>query len=118
MPVTAPSGWTGASGTNPTDLVGVEVPEGVDGASLARKYRPRVSVSRAITWWPLAARAGRFKLVIDSPDDPPELYDLEADPWETPDVSGRHEEVTRALWAYLETTTTRLREEDPSFALF
>jgi hypothetical protein len=100
------------------DLTGLDIPEGIDGSSLAREYQPRVSVSRAITWWPLAGRAGHFKLVVDDPGDPPELYDLAKDPWETRDVSGRHEDVTRALWAHLEVTTARLRRDDPSFALF
>jgi len=100
------------------DLTGLAVPEGIDGSSLVQEYQPRVTVSRAITWWPLAARAGRFKLVVDDPGDPPELYDIVSDPWETRDISGRHEKVTRALWAHLEVTTARLRKEDPSFALF
>jgi arylsulfatase A-like enzyme len=100
------------------DLTGIAVPAGIDGSSLAREYQPRVTVSRAITWWPIAARAGRFKLVIDDPDDPPELYDVVSDPWETRDISGRNEKVTQALWAYLEVTTDRRRKEDPSFALF
>lgn len=100
------------------ELTGVAVPDGIDGSSLADDYQPRVTVSRAITWWPIAARAGRYKLVIDDPDDPPELYDVVSDPWETRDVSGRHEDVTRALWAHLESTTARLRTDDPSFALF
>jgi arylsulfatase A-like enzyme len=100
------------------ELTGVAVPDGIDGSSLAGDYQPRVTVSRAITWWPIAARAGRYKLVIDDPDDPPELYDVVSDPWETRDVSGRNEDVTRALWAHLESTTARLRTDDPSFALF
>jgi arylsulfatase A-like enzyme len=100
------------------DLTGLGVPEGIDGASLVQEYQPRVTVSRAITWWPLAARAGPFKLVLDYPDEPPELYEIASDPWETRDVSGRHEHVTRALWAYLEAETARRRRADPSFALF
>jgi arylsulfatase A-like enzyme len=100
------------------DLTGLPVPDGIDGTSLAREYQPRVVVSRAITWWPQAARAGPFKLVLDYPDEPPELYEVASDPWEARDVSGRHEDVTQALWAYLGAETARRRREDPSFALF
>lgn len=100
------------------DLVGVEVPGGIDGASMARAYRPRVLTHRTITWWPAAARAGRFKLVQDRRDDPPELYDTEADPWETRDVSMKHAAETEALWAYLRWTTETRTRDDPSFSLF
>jgi arylsulfatase A-like enzyme len=99
------------------DLVGLPVPEGSDGASLARPYQPRVMVSRAMTWWPLSARAGRFKLVVDYPGDPPELYDIPADPWEIADVSARHPDVTDALWTHLVVETARREREDRSFAL-
>jgi arylsulfatase A-like enzyme len=100
------------------DLLGLAVPEGIDGSSLARAYQPRVIVSRALTWWPLSARAGPLKLVVDYPDEPPELYDITSDPWESRDISGRHEDATRALSAYLEVETARRRREDASFALF
>jgi len=99
------------------DLSGLPVPEGGDGASLAREYQPRVMVSRAMTWWPLSARAGRFKVVVDYPGDPPELYDLASDPWEITDISARRPDVTEALWTYLGVHTLQRAREDRSFAL-
>ena len=99
------------------DLAGLPVPGGSDGASLARPYQPRVMVARAMTWWPLSARAGRFKLVVDYPGDPPELYDTAVDPWEIADVSARHPDVTDALWTHLEVETARRERQDRSFAL-
>ena len=100
------------------DLSGLAAPAAIDGRSMASDYQPRVLVHRTITWWPMAARAGRFKLVQDRRDDPPELYDVVADPWETTDVSSRHPAVTEALWAYLRRTTADRVAHDSSFALF
>jgi arylsulfatase A-like enzyme len=100
------------------DLVGIRVPTGIDGASMARGYKPRVITHRTITWWPIAARAGRFKLVQDRRDDAPELYDTAADPWETRDISMAHKAETEALWAWLRWTTAQRSREDSSFKLF
>jgi arylsulfatase A-like enzyme len=100
------------------DLLGMEVPAGLDGASLAREYQPRILISRAITWWPLAVRAGAFKLEQDFADEPPVLYDVSSDPWELRDVAGEHPDVTDALWAELARETARRQREDPSFSLF
>lgn len=100
------------------DLVGIPVPAGIDGASMASPYRPRVLTHRTITWWPMAARAGRYKLVQDRRDDPPELYDTATDPWEARDVSGKHSAETEALWAWIRATTEERRKEDSSFSLF
>ncbi len=99
------------------ELSGLPIPDGADGASLAQGYQPRVTVSRAMTWWPLSARAGRFKLVVDYPGDPPELYDIPADPWEIADISARRPDVTDALWTHLGVETARRSREDRSFEL-
>lgn len=100
------------------DLLGLPLPDDAEGQSLARPYTPGALLSRSITWWPLAARAGRYKLKQTRIDDPPELYDVVADPWETHDVSLRHPEITAALWAYLGSATAERRRADPSFQLF
>lgn len=99
------------------DIAGVAVPPDLDGASLARPYRPRVLVGRAITWWPLSARAGPYKLVQDRAQDPPELYDLRTDPWEATDVSFAHASVTDALLAHLRWEMATRQRDDPSMQL-
>jgi arylsulfatase A-like enzyme len=100
------------------DLVGLKAPPGLHGASLARPYQPRPILSRTVSWWPIAVRAGRFKLTQDRRDEAPELYDLSVDPWETNDVSALHRDVTDALWRTALATTAQRQRDDPSFQLF
>ena len=64
-----------------------------------------VCVARTVA----ALRRGRWKLVRGP--GAPELYDLEADPGETRDLSQEHPDRTRELLAALEGWTEEMREE-------
>ena len=95
------------------DLAGIPVPEGLEGASLARPFQPRVLVGRAITWWPVCVRAGRYKLVQDRPDVPPRLYDVVADTWEASDLASSQRTIADGLSAYLRWLVAERLSDDP-----
>jgi choline-sulfatase len=121
------------------DLVGLPVPEGLDGASLlpmlAHEAASATSlgstadadggealagpVAYAETYYPrfhyswselFAVQTGRFKYVR-APR--PELYDLRADPRELRDVSGEHPRIAATLAAYLEATNPPKKGDEP-----
>ena len=48
-----------------------------------------------------AVRRGRYKLLVDGPDDEPKLFDLAADVTESEDVRAAHPDVAAALAAEL-----------------
>lgn len=79
------------------DLLGLPAQPGLGGASLAREYQPRPLFLRSILWWPLAIRAGRYKLTLNSPSGRPTLHDLATDPTERDDLAGREPELGRRL---------------------
>jgi len=96
------------------DLLGLAVPAGLDGVSLARPVAPRLLVARAVTWWPLSIRAGRYKLIEAEPGAGGELYDWIADPTESDEASGSAPEVLAALRASLHELSARRRRSDPT----
>lgn len=86
------------------ELAGVERPGGLDGISFAPLLRgddqPGHDADSPLYWESFAgfrgqaARLGRWKLLrrrLETADDPVALHDLEADPGETEDLSGRPE---------------------------
>ena len=71
---------------------------------------------RSIIWWPMAVRAGHYKLMLTSPGATPQLFDLAADPTEAdprlgPGTGGWPVRCTPDLLAW---HTERFRS-DPSF---
>jgi arylsulfatase A-like enzyme len=65
-------------------------------------------------WQPVAARRGRWKLVLaNKPDAPPTLYDLDADRGETQDLAAQHPAVVAALRAGLDALAARLGRGAP-----
>ncbi|MFN9948973.1 MAG: sulfatase [Planctomycetota bacterium] len=65
-------------------------------------------------WQPVAARRGRWKLVLpNKPDAPPTLYDLDADRGETQDLAAQHPDVVAALRAGLDALAARLGRGTP-----
>lgn len=89
------------------DLLGLPIPEGLDGLSL---LKPEPAPNRTIYieslwcnamhhWAPLAGLRRRDLKYIYAPR--PELYDLEADPNETRNLYGERPEVARKLHASL-----------------
>lgn len=100
------------------DLVGLPPPPGLEGVSLAGPVPPRVLVSRSVQWWPVSARAGRFKLTVQAPAllegwERPALYDLADDPWEATDIAPRRPDVAQALHAYLNWSTAGRARFEP-----
>jgi len=102
---------------NPTllDLVSCNVPAGIEGRSLARPYESRPLFSRSITWWPLSVRAGRYKVILNSPEALPELYDIEADPTESEDIAGRQIDIANALTASMLRMSAERMKKDFTF---
>jgi arylsulfatase A-like enzyme len=96
------------------DLLGLAAPPGLDGHSLASPQRARPLLARSIQWWPVAVRAGRYKLVMRDPDDIEGLYDMERDTTESVDLSADHPDIVDALRAYILFETAQRRRFDPT----
>jgi arylsulfatase A-like enzyme len=96
------------------DLVGVAMPPGLKGVSLAGPVPPRSLMARGIQWWPVALRAGRYKLIQAGPDETEALYDLEADPTESNDLAEANPEIVAALRAHILYETAQRRRFDAS----
>ena len=97
------------------EIAGRPVPPGLDGRSLLRPLEAAPMRMRSIIWWPMAARAGRYKLLLTSPVASPQLFDLVDDPREATDLSKVEPGLTRALHADLLTWHTQRFRSDPSF---
>lgn len=91
------------------ELAGTEPPPGLDGTSVraALLGEPRPAEHPPLYWefhergFEQAARMGKWKGVRHGPDQPLELYDLEADLAETTDVSEALPDVVARLEEYL-----------------
>jgi arylsulfatase A-like enzyme len=98
-------------------LLGEPAPDGIDGVDLAPLWRDAGTDAERLRDRLLfgeadhnnespdatrAVRRGRFKLIADRPSGRAVLFDLEADPGETRDVSERHPEIAGALRTALE----------------
>jgi arylsulfatase A-like enzyme len=94
---------------------GLPPPAGVDGHSLAGIYPSQPLFARSIVWWPLAAIAGSFKLVLNEPGGTPELFNLAADPSETTDIAETDAETTTALMRALIRYSCDRFKNDASF---
>lgn len=101
------------------DVLGVPTPAGLDGVSLRPSWESGVTPLRALfieadmdppgptatTMVPgddLAARWGKFKLLLDPAHGVARLYDIENDPAEAHDVSSEYHELVADLRAELE----------------
>ena len=97
------------------DYLGVEAPDlELDGTSLRPVIERRLDDGEELhdtefAAWGVyrAAKAGRFKLIMDLQSGEVELYDLEADPGETEDLASERPEEVRRLQRAI---STRLRE--------
>jgi arylsulfatase A-like enzyme len=98
-----------------TDLLNLPTPEGLDGHSLARTYPARPLYLRTAQWWPLAIRAGSYKLSMTRPGGVIDLFDLQADPLESRDVKSTQPEITRLLSAALLSWTSMRFRQDGTF---
>jgi arylsulfatase A-like enzyme len=97
------------------DLLALPPLAGLDGRSLLRPVPARPLYLRSVVWWPLAIRAGRYKLLLPEAAGPPALYDLETDPIEAVDQGQAQPEVRRALAAELLRWHAERFRSDPSF---
>jgi arylsulfatase A-like enzyme len=101
------------------DLVGAPPPEGTDGISILPTLvgRSGQREHRSLYWEfhargaSQAVRMGRWKgirnAIVKRPDAPVELYDLDADPRETTDVSASNPGVVRQIEDLMRTSRTR-----------
>jgi arylsulfatase A len=96
------------------ELGGAEAPPVVDGVSVRSVLLGGTALAeRPPLYWEFhergfeqAVRKGKWKAVRHGPDQPLELYDLEADVSETTDVADRHPEVVAGIEEYLGTART------------
>ncbi len=101
------------------DIVGFDVPEGVDGTSiLPALLETGMSAEDRFLYWggtpgrAEAVRWGRWKAVREGPDRPLELFDLSSDIGEERDVSAEHEGIVGEILAYLASAVTELPASD------
>ncbi len=97
------------------DVLGLPVPENLDGRSLARPYPGKPVFMRGSLWWPIALRAGRYKLILNAPGAAPSLFDLVADPGESHDVLAAEPEIARLLTSALYRWHSERFRSDPTF---
>jgi len=89
------------------------MPSGLDGISFAPTLRgqPASQPTHEYLYWEYArkrqaVRMGRWKAYRPHPSKPIQLYDLEADPAESTDVSAEHPEVLLQIETLLRTART------------
>jgi arylsulfatase A-like enzyme len=96
------------------DLAGGTPPQGIDGISMRSVLEGQAPAGEhpPLYWefhergFEQAARMGKWKAVRHGPDQPLELYDLEADLSETTDVAAQHPDVVERFETYLESART------------
>lgn len=97
------------------DLAGVPVPGELDGISLARPAAPRLVYSRSILWFPIAVRAGPYKLILSRAGAQPELYRPAEDPREERDLAAAEPQVAHVMLAAAIRYSAARYRMDPSF---
>lgn len=97
------------------EMVGVEPPDGIDGASiLPALLGGDPGIGERFLYWggtpgnAEAVRWGRWKAVRESPGDPLELFDLSVDAGEKTDVAADNPEIVTAILGYIDSTVTEL----------
>ena len=101
------------------ELVGVEVPDGIDGISMvpALFAQSRRQKKHEVLYWEFheqgkkqAVRMGNWKgirlNVAKKPDGPIELYNLKDDIGEKNNVAGQHPEIAAKITGYMKTSRT------------
>lgn len=90
------------------DIAGLKVPDNTDGLSILPEMTGKKQTPHGYLYWEFnerggdqALRKGHHKAVRTglrhNADAPIQLYDLQADPGESEDISGQHPEVVRVL---------------------
>jgi len=97
------------------DLTGARVPSGLDGISMRDTLLAAKSTAtpdRTLYWefhergYQRAARRGKWKAVWLAPDQPIELYDLDADAGEARNIARAHADVVKQFEAFFATART------------
>jgi arylsulfatase A-like enzyme len=97
------------------ELLGLPPPAGLDGRSLLRPYPTRPFFARSLVWWPLAIRAGRYKLILPEAGGTAALYDIETDALEEHDLMRTRPEVGQLLLSELYRWHAERFQSDPTF---
>jgi len=93
------------------DIVGVNIPENLDGVSfkellLDGKQLPIQKLRRFCRLdndrWREAIRLGEFKLVLDNSLNPPELYNTHSDPSESTNLANEEKDIFNNMSLYLQ----------------
>lgn len=94
-------------------VAGATSPAGVDGLSMRDALVGKAPGAERTLYWEFheggykrAARRGRWKAVWNSPDQPIELYDLQADIGESRDVAAAHRETVEQFRTYFASART------------
>lgn len=104
------------------DLAGARLPTemGIDGVSIAPLLRGGNAPPRELFYWELhekaskqAVRFGDWKAVRDPFNEPIQLFDLKADPYETKDLASEKPDIVKMAEALL----AKARTDSPQFPL-
>jgi arylsulfatase A-like enzyme len=94
---------------------GLKQPPALDGCSLTENNGAHPLFARSIVWWPLAVRAGPFKLILGEPGGTPELFNLASDPAEAVDISEQNVDTSMIMMRTLIRYSCEQFKNDPSF---
>jgi arylsulfatase A-like enzyme len=109
-----------------SELTGAPLRKDTDGISLLPVLLGAKATQHEFLYWEFhsqgsaqAVRMGRWKGIRNkawgNPDGPIELYDLDADPSETTDVSSQHADIVRRIAGIMRTARTRSHYEKWNF---
>ncbi len=88
------------------DLADGEIPENLDGISFKNLLLKDEKMAERDLFWEFkgkfATRRGNWKLILESPNDKPQLFDLANDIGETKNIAPKHPEIVSELHKKLE----------------
>ncbi|HYG75422.1 MAG TPA: sulfatase-like hydrolase/transferase [Planctomycetota bacterium] len=97
------------------EVCGITPPERLPGAALSKPFQPRPVYSRSILWFPMCSRLGPYKLLLETPEGKPQLYDIPKDPSEQNNLAEQKVDITNALMCDLIRMSEKRYQSDASF---
>jgi arylsulfatase A-like enzyme len=99
------------------EIAGAQAPDGIDGLSMLPALLGRPQKGHEYLYWEFhengfkqAIRTGKWKVVKLAPSTPAEVYDIEADPSESKDVSGDNPELVANAETWFKEARTDSKE--------